>query len=550
MNFEKLPEAEETPAPLVSPRRLRHGVWLLVLVLAAGAAGIFHFQRRQETGDAAFAARTAALREKELQLAELSSTVARLEADPPAQLQRIEEGLATIQEITRLRPRPEPKDATRLFEWQARRDEARAAEASRVSKRLEDEAAEHLRTGDRAGAIERTKQAWRLQREINGSAASQVYKNYGRETRLAGEAERLEAEPLHDSVVAALAEAERASATGQWGEALAAYRRAREAQAQLNRDYPRSRYADIEGLARVSREVSALEAAEPMHQLEQALAAARAAGADREAALRHYREALDWQQRINTAHAQSRFASPEKLAEIERQIQSLEAAAAWAGLAEDDRRLAAHLARREIFQAQELAARAVRTLELAAKRWPSAQGLPEELRLRLTFLALRSADLAAVQDQVHRSLRPLPGRPGASMLTREVGQGIFRQVMNTNPSRSADPERAVDSVTLEEAEEFCRRLGWIMGRTVRLPAREEYAAARSSTGAALWVGLRDGPAEWVARGADRLVLGGSDALPGEAMADGIFWKLSDTRRSPLVGFRIVMETGDPPPGRQ
>lgn len=546
MNFEKLPEAEEPPAPAVSPRGLRRGVWLLVLVLAAGAAGVFHYQRRQETGDAALAARTAALREKELQLAELSAAAARLAADPPAQLRLIEQGLATIQEITRLRPRPEPKDASRLFEWQARRDEARAAQASRESKQLEDEAADRLRAGDRAGAIGRTKQAWRLQREINGSAASQVYKNYGRETRLAGEAERLEAEPMGEAVAAAVAEAERASAAAEWGAALAAYRRAQEAQAQLNRDYPRSRYADTEGLARMNREISALEAAEPMHQLEQALARARAAGADREAALRHYREALEWQQRINTAHTQSRFASPEKLAEIERQIQSLEAAAAWAGLAEDDRRLAAHLARREIFQAQELAARAVRTLELADKRWPAAEGLPEELRLRLTYLAQRAGDLATVQEQVHRSLRPVPGRAGTSMFIREVGQGLFRLVMNSNPSRSVDPERAVDSVTLEEAEEFCRRLGWIMGRPVRLPVREEYAAVRASIGTALWVGLRDGPAEWVARGADRLVLGGSGDLPGEALPDGLFWRLSEPRRSPLVGFRIVMETGENP----
>lgn len=543
MNFEKLPEAEDPPRPVVSPRRLRRGVWLLVLALAAGAAGVIHHQRRQEAGDAAMAAQAAALREKELQLAELSAAAARLAADPPAQLGLIEQGLATVQEIMRLRPRPEPKDARRLFEWQARRDEARAAEASRESKRLEDEASERLRAGDRAGAIERTKQAWRLQREINGSSASQTYKNYGRETRLAGEAERLETEPLGMEVAAALTEAERASGEGRWGEALAAYSRAREAQAQLNRDHPRSRYADTEGLARLNREISALAAAEPMRHLEQALAAARAEGTDREAALRHYREALEWQQRINTSHAQSRFASPEKLAELERQIQSLEAAAAWAGLVEDDRRLAAHLARREIFQAQELAARAVRTLELAAKRWPAAQGLPEELRLRLTFLALRTADLAPVQDQVHRSLRAIPGRNGASLFTREVGQGLFRLVMNSNPSRSVDPERAVDSVTLEEAEEFCRRLGWIMGRPVRLPTREEYAAVLASDNAALWAGLRDGLAEWVGGDAGRLVLGGGGDLPGAAMPDGLFWKLSEPRRSPLVGFRFVMETG-------
>jgi hypothetical protein len=544
MNFDKLPECEDAPKPAVSPRNLRLGLWAVLLLVVTAAGWWVYQQRKTDTGRALSAERTAQVREKELRLTELAADLARPANDATTRLRLAEQGLATIQEIMRLRPRAEPKDAQRLFEWQARRDEARAAQLSVESKRREEESEGLMRKGDREGAIARLKEAWSLQREINSSAASQVYKNYGRETRLAGEAERLEAEPLGQAVAGAQAEAEQAVAAGRWGEALAAYHRAKEALEQLNRDYPRSRYADIEGLARLDKEISALAAVEPVEQRDRAVALAKAPGAGRMEALRHFREALEWQRKINTEHAQSRFASEETSAGLEQEIQTLEAAGAWAELAEADWRIAAHLGRRELFQAQELITPAARQMEQAAARWPKAAGAPEELKLRLTFLALRVSDLAVVQDQVHDSLRPLPAPAARLMSRRETWQGLFSAVMNFNPSKTPGRDNAVDSVTHEEAEEFCRRLGWMMGRRVSLPAEEDYLAA-GRAGAAGWRNLTDGFAEWAGGAADEK---GQRAV-FSVEAAGAMARRAGGERSRGVGFRFVVEAAPAGPAK-
>jgi len=547
MNFDKLPEENEAPAPKVSPGKLRLWVWLVVGALAVAGVWLVREQKKQESTDTDRAARLEQIRGKELRLAELGADIARSGGDRATQLRLTEAGLGLVEEIARLRPRPEPKDSTRIFEWQARRDEARAALTSVESRQWEEESERKLRDGDRVAAIDLVKRAWKLQREINASAASQAYKNYGRETRLAGEAERLEAEPLGAQVALALAEAERSVAGNDWIGALDAYRRARDAQAQLNRDYPRSRYADIEGATRIGREISALEASGPMQELEQALARARAAGADGAAALRSWKVALELQQRINREHAQSRFASAERLVEIEREIETLEAAAAWEELGALDRRIAAHLAKRELFQAQELAAQAARLLEKSATRWPKAQGAPEELRLRLTFLALRAADLAAVQDQVYGLLRPLPGRERGAMLVRETPQGLFASVMNFNPSKAPGKESPVDSVTRGEAEEFCRRLGWMLGRRVRLPDADEMIPVfnAEASGPRTWQAVQGGLGEWV-----RGNMQGRDPwYITEVKPDGSFalQEMPATERLRGVGFRFVVEQDNSTP---
>lgn len=67
----------------------------------------------------------------------------------------------------------------------------------------------------------------------------------------------------------------------------------------------------------------------------------------------------------------------------------------------------------------------------------------------------------------------------------EVTQDQFEKVMGSNPSRFQGPTRPVDSVTWNEAVEFCRRLGTSEGRTYRLPTEAEWEyACRAGTATA------------------------------------------------------------------
>jgi formylglycine-generating enzyme required for sulfatase activity len=131
-----------------------------------------------------------------------------------------------------------------------------------------------------------------------------------------------------------------------------------------------------------------------------------------------------------------------------------------------------------LFQAKQLVTEAVAKLEQITARLPRAGQNDAGLRLRLDYLAVRADELAAMQDEVHDQLLPLPaGAAGVAMLRQEVSQALFTRVMNLNPSRNQGRGLPVDSVSYDDAEEFCRRLGWVLGAAVRLPTAEEFRTA-------------------------------------------------------------------------
>lgn len=77
---------------------------------------------------------------------------------------------------------------------------------------------------------------------------------------------------------------------------------------------------------------------------------------------------------------------------------------------------------------------------------------------------------------------------GFHLGAKEVTQGEFESVMGYNPSsfhggpHGVDPDRPVESVDWTEADEFCRRLSQIEGRTYRLPTEAEWEyASRAGT---------------------------------------------------------------------
>jgi formylglycine-generating enzyme required for sulfatase activity len=64
----------------------------------------------------------------------------------------------------------------------------------------------------------------------------------------------------------------------------------------------------------------------------------------------------------------------------------------------------------------------------------------------------------------------------------EVTQAQFEAVMGTNPSKFKGPTNPVESVTWDEAVEFCRRLSEKTGKTFRLPTEAEWEyACRAGT---------------------------------------------------------------------
>ena len=352
--------------------------------------------------------------------------------------------------------------------------------------------------------------------------------------RLRSEADRVRSEELERRAAELTAAAVAATAAGNWDEALARFREARDGQERLNREFPRSRFSDLTALARIDAEIAALTADGLEAQVREHWDEARrfAAAGRAEEAIRGYERAAEAQRKLNARFARSRFVSMERLEEIEGDLQTLRAAPVLERIAALEGEARAHLRRRQAFQAQTVVQEALALDEQVRTQFPRARGANESLRLSLAFLGQRSPELAALQDRVYESIAPLPGRAAVAMRRGAVTQADFVRVMATNPSRTAGQAQPVESVTQLEAEEFCRRLAWLLGWRVRLPEAGELEAARAD--AATFAVPDSGRTEWLAGG-------GAGGAVAPVWADGRVNLEPRTARAVDRGFRFVVE---------
>ena len=369
--------------------------------------------------------------------------------------------------------------STRLVRLESELDSVRAIEKVVLVDRLERDGEEALKAGSLEDAGKKLSEALSLQREVNQSSASSRYKNYVRETSLQQALYAVEAAPIRGEMEAATEAARKATAEGRWADALTAYTAARDAQERINREYGRTRYADIAGADRLSAEIESLNAAGIASEIK-----AKEKAGDEAAALRRqaeaaklFNEAATLQLQVNQNYPRSRFISSQRIENLEIKRQTALSADIADKLAELDMMTRAHLKRRQIIAAEQKLAEAGQLVEKLFTEYPKSQRLDGALRIKFAYLALRRTDLRTLQDEVYDRLLPLPGVAERLMLKTEVTQSLYVLVMNTNPSRNPGRTLPVDSVSWTDAQEFCTRLSWLLGTVVRLPTTDEFRVA-------------------------------------------------------------------------
>lgn len=473
MNFEKLAD-DPGPAAAKSRRWCWWGAAIVAVALIGGMVGFRHW-RGMRSGDLATAQEKGRQVMAELAAAE---TAAGLNEDPEQRVRVLESLIAAQRAAIDVRP---TEMTARMAEIEKSEVELRSLAGGRdrrASEEREEAAARLMAAGDFAAAATLWREAIELARAA-GRSAGEASRGGDRLLRLEQELVRALAEPVDVQRRAAFAAAEAAKAAGRWDEALGRYREARDLQEQLNRDHPRSRFSDLAALGRIDAEIAALTADGLEARVAARWADARrlAESGDAAEAQRAFADAAEAQRKLNERFGRSRFVSMERLEQIEADVQTLKASALRRALEERAAAAGGHLRKRQVFQAQALVQEALEIAERLRAEFPRARGGDDMIGLQLSFLSQRSAELAAMQDAVYDLLAPVAGRSGTAMARTEVSQGLFAQVMSTNPSRTAGRARAVESVTHQEAAEFCRRLTWVMGWRVRLPSEEEMKSA-------------------------------------------------------------------------
>ncbi len=402
-----------------------------------------------------------------------------------------DEALAVLQNaverqraLVRAAPRGDYSAQTDFERLQA---ELHTLEARRALPRIE----ALQRDGEQALAemrLEEAGQAFRealaLQNRINGSSAAPRFKNFVRVTTLEQSITSLDVLPLVRERDAALARARAAVVDQRWTDALAGFIAARDAQDRINREFRTTRHANLAEFDRLEAEIASLNAAGIAATVEarvQAGDAAERAG-DHAAAALAYAEALALQQQINDRFARSRFVSSTRIEALDVKLQTARSQPLARELAQIDAQISSELSRRRVVAAEQLLPRATQLTERLASEFPRSRSVDGSLRIKLNYLALKAAELRRIQDEVYDRLLPLVGVNDRLLFSSETPQGLYQAVMNTNPSRNPGRTFPVDSVSWHDAQEFCLRLGWIMGAEVRLPTLEEMRLAHGEGG--------------------------------------------------------------------
>ena len=417
-------------------------------------------------------------------------------------------------------------------------------------------------------AGEKLREALRLQKEINQSSASSRYKNYVRETSLTQAMAAVDAAPLRNDKETSLAAARKAADEQRWADALTAYTAARDAQERINREYGRTRYADLAEADRLSAEIESLNAASIATEIMTKATAGDTALTQRHAAeaAALFTEAGVLQLQVNQNYPRSRFVSSQLIENLEIKRQT----ALSFDLAEEITRLnqeiTDHLCKRQVVAADQQLALIGPKLEKLATEFPKSSRLDSSLRIKFGYLALRRENLRALQDEVYDHLLPLPGVVERKMLATELPQSLYVLVMNTNPSRNPGRALPVDSVSWTDAQDFCARLSWLLGRTVRLPTTDEYRialgegdregwdnknsegrshdASRLKTNANGFTDLVGNLAEWTAAETESdqaAVFGGSYLDTPQKLTTAPVELRNKRDRARHVGLRIVVE---------
>ncbi|MBR4597454.1 MAG: SUMF1/EgtB/PvdO family nonheme iron enzyme, partial [Opitutales bacterium] len=111
---------------------------------------------------------------------------------------------------------------------------------------------------------------------------------------------------------------------------------------------------------------------------------------------------------------------------------------------------------------------------------PLSNLLKEETVLSLRYIGYLGKNLQKIHEYCAANLLAFGGEGNLKMLKTEVPQYLYELVMQENPSRNRDPKNPVETVSYENAQDFCRRLSWVLARKVSLPTVGQYKAALGS----------------------------------------------------------------------
>ncbi len=439
---------------------------------------------------------------------------------------------------------------------------------------LRAQAAEERAAGAYLNAESLIEEALEIQVTINRELRQSPHSSNALVSALNRELVNLRAEPIIARSRDAEDEALQAVREERWADALDLYSEALEGQVRINQDFQRTPYTDRTRVNRLEEEIASLETLgvrSEIASLEEEGRVLLEEGSFEEAAER-FALAARRQTELNRRFPGSRYASTAAVRELESVRQTALSGELAQELEDAVETMNMHLRERQPAEARSAMSEADRLIRTLEGEFPLSEFGDDELSLRISYLNSIQGRIGSILEEVYENLEAVPGGNGVMLYRYETPQRLYSGIMNRNPSRNVGPDLPVDSVNLGEAEEFCRRLSWVLGKTVRLPTREEFLLAagdlpavdevsrfawhlRNSGGESRQVGTRDrnahgfhdllgNVAEWTSTNeGDRRawVAGGSYDDELDEGGELPFRAIEVNDRSRAIGFRFVVE---------
>jgi tetratricopeptide (TPR) repeat protein len=104
-----------------------------------------------------------------------------------------------------------------------------------------------------------------------------------------------------------------------------------------------------------------------------------------------------------------------------------------------------------------------------------------EIIQELTFITGRQGIIKIINNSIDGYFIQHPVNKEIKLMRQEVPQSFYEAVIGMNPSAVVRGNLPVESVNYDEAQKFCKKLGWITGSKIRLPTAEEFVQATTAS---------------------------------------------------------------------